>query len=36
MLTIAIAQTHHPILPNISWHTFETFLKERGIHGTTV
>ncbi|MEI6444328.1 MAG: Uma2 family endonuclease [Nostocales cyanobacterium ELA583] len=35
MLTIAIAQTHHPILPNISWHTFETILTEMGNHRTT-
>ncbi|MBS3028009.1 MAG: Uma2 family endonuclease [Dolichospermum sp. DET50] len=35
MLTIAPANTHHAILPNISWQTFETILTEMGNHRTT-
>ncbi len=35
MLTIAPANTHYAILPNISWQTFETILTEMGNHRTT-
>jgi Uma2 family endonuclease len=35
MLTIAPANTHRAILPNISWHTFETILTEMGNNRVT-
>ncbi|MTJ53968.1 Uma2 family endonuclease [Anabaena sp. UHCC 0253] len=35
MLTIAPTNTHRAILPNITWHTFETILREMGNNRTT-
>jgi Uma2 family endonuclease len=35
MLTIAPTNTHRAILPNITWHTFETILTEIGNHRST-